>query len=67
VQGTTLLKVHVNASGLVEDVRVEHSAGHSELDVAAMEAVKQWKFEPARQGRQPVAVWVMLPVRFTLR
>ena len=26
-------------------------------DLAAMEAVKQWRFEPARRGKQSVAVW----------
>lgn len=66
-QGTTLLKVRVNIQGIVDDVLVAQSAGHSELDLAAMGAVKQWKFAPARQGQQPVAVWVMLPVRFSLR
>lgn len=67
VEGTTLLKVHVSARGLVDDVRVERSAGSSDLDLAAMEAVQQWRFEPAKQGQRAVAVWVMLPVRFSLR
>lgn len=67
VEGTSLLKIYVSDRGLVEDVLVEHSAGHQELDLAAMEAVKRWRFEPARQSNRPVAVWVMLPVRFTLK
>ena len=67
VEGTTLLKIRVSDRGLVEDVLIEHSAGHQDLDLAAMEAVKRWRFEPARQGNRAVAVWVMLPVRFTLK
>jgi periplasmic protein TonB len=67
VEGTTLLKIHVNDTGRVEDVLVERSAGHEDLDLAAIEAVKQWRFEPARRGKQSVAVWVMLPVRFALK
>jgi TonB family protein len=67
VEGTTLLKIHVSDTGRVEDVLVERSAGHQDLDLAAMEAVKQWRFEPARRGKQSVAVWVMLPVRFALK
>ena len=67
MEGTTLLKVYVSDKGLVDEVLVERSAGHRDLDVAAMEAVKQWRFEPARQGQRAVSVWVMLPVRFTLR
>ena len=67
IEGTTLLKIYVTDTGRVQDVLVERSAGHEELDVAAMEAVKKWRFDPARRGNQPVAVWVMLPVRFELR
>lgn len=67
IEGTTLLKVYISDKGYVENVLVERSAGHQELDVAAMEAVKKWRFEPARRGKQPVAIWVMLPVRFELR
>jgi protein TonB len=66
-EGTTLLKIHVSDTGRVEDVLVERSAGHQDLDLAATEAVKQWRFEPARRGKQSVAVWVMLPVRFALK
>jgi protein TonB len=66
-EGTTLLKIRVSDTGRVEDVLIERSAGHQDLDHAAVEAVKQWRFEPARRGKQPVAVWVMLPVRFALK
>jgi protein TonB len=66
-EGTTLLKIYVSDTGKVEDVLVERSAGYQDLDLAAMEAVKQWRFEPARRGQQSVAVWVMLPVRFALK
>jgi len=66
-EGTTLLKIYVSDTGKVEDVLVERSAGHQDLDLAAMEAVKQWRFGPARRGKQSVAVWVMLPVRFALK
>lgn len=66
-QGTTVLKVRVLESGRVGEVLVEKSAGHRDLDGAAVEAVKRWLFEPARIGREPVAVWVLLPVQFELR
>jgi protein TonB len=51
----------------VGTVNVQHSAGHPDLDQAAIEAVKKWRFEPARRGTQAVAVWVTLPVRFELK
>ncbi len=67
IQGTTMLRVHVLADGRIGDVLVEHSAGHPDLDQAAMEAVRRWRFEPARRGADAVAMWVLLPVEFRLR
>lgn len=66
-QGVTTLRVRVLENGRVGEVHVEKSAGFRDLDRAAMEAVKKWIFEPARRGRDPVAVWVKLPVKFELR
>jgi protein TonB len=65
-EGVSLLRFQVLASGRVGEVVVARSAGHHDLDRAAVEAIKQWQFEPARRGRTPVPVWVTLPVRFEL-
>jgi protein TonB len=67
VQGTTLLRVHVLDDGRVGEVDVEQSAGHPDLDRAAADAVRRWRFEPARRGEQAVAMWVRLPVEFRLK
>jgi periplasmic protein TonB len=67
IQGTTMLKVHVLIDGRVGDVLVQQSAGHPDLDQAAIEAVRRWRFEPARRGSDPVAMWVLLPVQFQIR
>ena len=66
VQGVTLLRVRVLENGRVGDVLVEQSAGFRDLDLSAVDAVKKWLFEPARRGKDAVAVWVMLPVKFEL-
>ena len=66
-QGVTTLRVRVLENGRVSDVIVEQSAGFRDLDLSAMDAVKKWLFEPARRGKEAVAVWVMLPVKFELR
>ncbi len=66
-QGVTRLRVHVLESGRVGEVMVDQSAGFRDLDLAAMDAVRKWRFEPARRGKEPVSVWVMLPVKFELR
>jgi periplasmic protein TonB len=66
-QGITLLKLRVLENGKVGEVQIEQSAGHPDLDMAAADAVRRWLFEPARMGKQPVAVWVLLPVKFELQ
>jgi periplasmic protein TonB len=66
IEGTARLLVHVLADGRVDEIRVEASAGHPDLDRAATDAVRKWRFEPARKGTEPVASWVILPVEFHL-
>jgi periplasmic protein TonB len=67
IQGMTTLRVYVAADGRVAEVLVQESAGHPDLDSAAAEAVKRWRFAPARRGSEAVGVWVLLPVEFRLR
>jgi protein TonB len=66
VEGTVLIKAYVTDQGRVEQLQIEQSAGHADLDEAAVEAVGRWRFEPACRGRQPIAMWVSIPVRFML-
>jgi protein TonB len=67
ITGTTTLLFQVLENGRVGEVQIERSAGHPDLDQAAAEAIKKWRFDPARRGNQPVAVWLRMPVRFVLR
>jgi len=67
IQGTTLLRVHVLIDGRVGEVIVQESAGHPDLDQAAIDAVRRWHFDPARRGNDPVTMWVLLPVAFQIR
>jgi periplasmic protein TonB len=66
IEGVVTLRFEVLANGKVGTVQVQQSAGREDLDRAAMEAVRTWLFEPARRGKEAVAVWVTLPVRFEL-
>ena len=47
------------------NARIARSLGLG-LDEKALEAVRQWKFEPARKDGQPVAVLVNVEVNFRL-
>lgn len=67
IEGTALLRVYVAVDGQVTEVLVDQSAGHPDLDRAAVEAVRRWRFEPGRRGKEPIGMWVLLPVQFVLR
>ncbi len=66
-QGKVLLRVKVSAQGLSDSVTVDTSSGHDILDEAAVEAVRKWRFIPAKRGDRPVASSVIVPILFTLR
>lgn len=66
-QGKVMLRVLVNRKGTADKVELRSSSGSSRLDGAALETVKRWRFIPARQGDQPVAAWVLIPITFTLK
>jgi len=66
LQGTTLLRIHIQVDGRVSDVAVARSAGHQSLDEAAAEAVRRWRFEPALNAAGPVSMWAVVPVEFRI-
>jgi len=65
-QGKVVLRVLVNASGSPDRVEIRSSSGFDRLDDAALDAVRRWRFVPARQGDTPLAAWVLVPITFTL-
>jgi protein TonB len=65
VDGTVLVQALVGKDGKVKDAKVVKSIPM--LDDAAVNAVKQWVFKPALSNNKPVAVWVAVPVRFSLQ
>jgi len=66
-EGKVILRVQVTEQGLTRDVQVRTSSGFPLLDEAALEAVRQWRFVPARRGETPVSAWVLVPIVFSLR
>ncbi|MUV14773.1 TonB family protein [Lysobacter sp. HX-5-24] len=64
--GTVRVLVAVGADGVPTDVSVESSSQSRDLDRAALEAVRKWRFRPAQRGGQPVAGSVVVPIEFRL-
>ncbi|SRR5258706_1597467 len=64
VQGTVMVQALVTQYGNVADTRITGSIPG--LDEVAAAAVRQWRFKPAMAKGVPVAVWVAVPVKFSL-
>ncbi len=64
IQGRVVLHVLVGRDGRV--TRITVLRGIAGLTGAAREAIAQWRFHPALSGRNPVAVWVEIPIEFRL-
>ncbi|MBI3391551.1 MAG: energy transducer TonB [Nitrospirae bacterium] len=66
LEGTVVLRLLVAETGNVGDIVVDAPSGCIDLDKAAIEAVRKWRFIPATRGGVAVAVWVRQPVTFRL-
>jgi len=67
VEGTVILLIGIESDGRVGAVEVLRSPDHRYgFDLAAIEAVKQWRYRPALLGGRPVAVQASVLVEFTL-
>lgn len=66
VEGDVVLEIVVRADGTVGNVTILRSLG-SGLDRRAIDAVRQWRFSPARRFGTPVDVLVEVAVEFKLR
>lgn len=64
MEGTVVVQALVDVDGRVADTKVVKSV--PALDAAASAAVLGWTFKPAMANGQPVAVWVAVPVKFSL-
>ena len=64
IQGTVMVKALVLKDGSVSEAHAMQQIPY--LSAAAEEIVRRWRFKPAMDGQNPVAVWVSTPVKFTL-
>ena len=66
-QGRVILRVRVSAEGRPESVSLLQSSGYSGLDQSALDAVRHWKFRPARIGPLAIPINADVPVNFVLK
>src|SRR5690606_13089217 len=66
IEGTVILVISIDAKGNVLDIEVEKSSRNRDLDRAAIDAARKWRFSPEIRNGAPVASRVRVPVDFTL-
>jgi periplasmic protein TonB len=62
IRGMVVLRVLVSENGEPLEVHVEH--GRADLAEAAVEAVRQWRFEPGRWKGVPVRTFATVRIPF---
>ena len=65
-QGTVYLELLVLPDGSVTELTVKRSSGSKRLDAAALEAVRHWKYVPAKRGGVAISFRYVQPVEFSL-
>jgi protein TonB len=62
--GTALVIVHIGPDGVPTSTDLAQSSGSRDLDRAAQQAVRRWRFEPATEGGRPTVGRVVVPIDF---
>ncbi|PPU34238.1 energy transducer TonB [Xanthomonas arboricola] len=62
--GDVVVRVDVDAAGNPGGVTLVQRSGSRDLDRAAMEAVRHWRFHPAQRNGQPIAGSLDIPFEF---
>lgn len=67
VEGTTVLKVEIDATGVVTSAQIDTTSGFEAFDRSALTTVRRWRFDPARRNGVPIASHVRVPIEFVIR
>ena len=66
IEGRVILRVQINTAGKPDKIVVETSSGFASFDESAIDAVREWKFAPAKRKGLAVMHEVLIPVRFRI-
>jgi len=70
IGGEVVVWLWISEEGEVLDTQVRDdppgTSGYYALDVAALDVADSMRFEPAMNGDEPTAVWVQIPITFTV-
>jgi protein TonB len=63
-RGTVVVRISVGVDGTPVDVGIERSSRSRDLDRAALDAARRWRFRPAQSNGQPIRGDVLVPFEF---
>ncbi len=64
--GKVMVRVYIGADGIAQKGEVRTSSGFERLDAAALAAALKWRYTPGKRGGTAEAMWVNVPINFTL-
>ena len=67
IGGTVHVLFSIDEDGIVQSFEIDRSSGHEALDEAALSVAEIYRFSPALNQDQRVAVWVSFPITFQVR
>lgn len=65
-EGALLMQFTVNPKGETQDIRIMEADPPGIFNDSALEAVRQWRFNPGYKNGRPVSVRVSLPIKYHL-
>jgi protein TonB len=65
-EGTVIVRVEIGSDGGCRQAALKQGSGHALLDRAAVDAVRKWRFVPAKRGDTALTAWVEVPITFKL-
>jgi protein TonB len=67
IEGTVLVRAEVGPDGVPVSVSIVQGSRSRDLDRAAVDAVRRWRFRPGQVDGRPVVGSVVIPIEFRAR
>jgi protein TonB len=67
IEGTVIVQVFIDKKGRVKETSILQGIPNTGLDEAAIEAIRNTRFKPAKQRERAVGVWISIPINFRLK
>ena len=67
IEGVVVVQAFIDEKGRVKETLILKGVPNTGLDEAAMQAIRETRFRPAKQRERSVGVWISIPVNFRLK